>query len=59
MIKAIQKLVGAKVDGHAGKSAIIAMQKFLNKKGFNCGSADGYMGAKTVKAWQKYINSRL
>jgi hypothetical protein len=59
MVKAIQKLVGATVDGHAGKNTVIAMQKFLNKKGFNCGSADGYMGPATVKAWQKYINSRL
>ena len=59
MVKAIQRLVGSTVDGHAGKNTVIAMQKFLNAKGFNCGSADGYMGAKTVKAWQKYINSRL
>jgi peptidoglycan hydrolase-like protein with peptidoglycan-binding domain len=59
MVKAIQRLVGAGVDGHAGKNTVIAMQKFLNARGFNCGSADGYMGAKTVKAWQKYINSRL
>lgn len=59
MVKAIQRLVGSTVDGYAGKNTVIAMQKFLNAKGFNCGSADGYMGAKTVKAWQKYINSRL
>lgn len=59
MVKAIQKLVGAGVDGHAGKNTVIAMQKFLNNKGYSCGAADGYMGPKTVKAWQKYINSRL
>ena len=59
MVKAIQKLVGATVDGHAGKNTVIAMQKFLNNKGFSCGSVDGYMGPNTVKAWQKYINSRL
>ena len=59
MVKAIQRLVGAGVDGHAGKNTVVAIQKFLNKKGFNCGVADGYMGPNTVKAWQKYINSRL
>lgn len=59
LVKAIQNLVGAKVDGQCGQNTIKAMQTFLNKKGFACGSVDGYMGAKTVKAWQKYINSRL
>lgn len=59
MVKAIQKLVGASVDGKAGKGTVKAMQNFLNKKGYSCGTADGYMGPKTIKAWQKYINSRL
>ena len=59
LIKAIQKLVGVKQTGRAGKKTVQAMQKFLNSKGFNCGKADGYMGTNTVKAWQKYINSRL
>lgn len=59
LIKKIQKLVGVTQDGKAGKKTVIAIQKFLNSKGFDCGKADGYMGAKTVKAWQKYINSRL
>lgn len=59
LIKAIQKLVGATADGYCGKNTVKAMQKFLNAKGFNCGSVDGYMGTKTVKAWQQYINSRL
>lgn len=58
-VKAIQKLIGAKVDGKMGKQSVMAMQKFLHKKGFECGTADGYMGPKTIKAWQKYINSRL
>lgn len=58
-VKKIQKLVGVAQDGFCGKQTVIAMQKFLNKKGFSCGKADGYMGVKTVKAWQKYINSRI
>ena len=59
MVKAIQKLVGSTKDGQAGKKTVKAMQKYLNKKGYSCGSVDGYMGIKTVKAWQKYINSKL
>lgn len=59
LIRAIQKLVGADVDGICGKGTITAIQNFLNKKGFNVGKADGYMGKKTVTGWQNYINSRL
>lgn len=59
LIKAIQKLVGVSQDGKCGKNTVKAMQKFLNNKGFPCGTVDGYMGRKTVMAWQKYINSRL
>lgn len=59
MVRAIQKLVGSKQDGKAGKDTIKVMQKFLNKKGYSCGEADGFMGTATIKAWQKYINSRL
>lgn len=59
MVKAIQKLVGVTADGKMGKQTVMAMQKFLNKNGFDCGTVDGFMGAKTIKAWQKYINSRL
>ena len=58
-VMAIQKLVGSSRDGFCGKNTVIAMQKFLKKKGYDCGATDGYMGPKTVKAWQKYINSRL
>ena len=59
MVKAIQKLVGVKADGKMGKQTVMAMQKFLDKKGFECGKADGFMGEKTIKAWQRYINARL
>ena len=58
MVKALQKLIGATVDGYFGQGSVKALQTFLNKKGFSCGSVDGYMGTKTVKALQKYINSR-
>lgn len=57
MIRALQRKVGASVDGVAGKKTIMALQRFLNKHGYSCGSVDGYMGSKTVKAWQRYINA--
>ena len=59
LIKAIQKLVGAKQDGWCGKATVKAIQKFLKAKKFYGGKIDGSMGPATVKAWQKYINSRL
>lgn len=58
MIKKLQKLVGIKETGYCNKSTVIALQNFLNKAKFPCGSADGYMGDKTVKAWQNYLNSK-
>ena len=59
MVRAIQELVGAAVDGIMGKKTVKAIQAFLKKKGFYTGKKDGVMGPLTVKAWQKYINSRL
>lgn len=57
LIKAIQRLVGASVDGIAGRNTVKAMQKFLKVQGLYTGSIDGVMGAKTVKAWQKWLNN--
>ena len=53
MIRALQKLIGAKVDGWFGKNSVITLQRFLKVK------ADGSMGPATVRALQKYINSIL
>lgn len=53
MIRALQKLIGAKVDGWFGKNSVITLQRFLKVK------ADGSMGPATVRALQKYINSRI
>lgn len=58
MIRALQKFIGAKTDGWFGKGSVMALQKFLNGKGYKL-SVDGSMGPSTVKAWQQYINSRL
>lgn len=59
LIKAIQKLVGASVDGIAGQGTVKAMQKYLKTQGLYTGTIDGVMGAGTVKAWQKYLNKRV
>ena len=58
MIKALQRLVGVKADGIAGKGTVVALQKFLNKKGYKL-TVDGIMGKSTVKAWQDYLNKHL
>jgi peptidoglycan hydrolase-like protein with peptidoglycan-binding domain len=59
LIKAMQKKFGTTADGFFGKGSVTAMQKWLNAKGYNCGTADGYMGVKTVKAWQSFLNDNL
>lgn len=56
MIKALQRLIGAAVDGYFGKESVKALQRFLNKHGFNL-KVDGFMGPDTVCAWQKYLNA--
>ena len=56
LIKAIQKLIGANIDGIAGQNTIKALQRFLRTQGLYASSIDGVMGALTVRAWQKYIN---
>lgn len=55
-IKALQKLIGAKVDGKCGKETVTKLQTFLKAEGFYTGTIDGYMGDKTVTGLQKFIN---
>lgn len=59
MIKALQKLVGAKIDGYAGKDTIKCLQKYLKKKGYYAGAIDSIAGPATVVAWQKYLNAQF
>lgn len=59
VIKAMQKVLGVKADGYAGKDTVVALQNFLKRKGYNPGAADGLMGEKTVKALQMYINDQF
>ena len=57
MIRALQKLIGAEEDGFFGKNSVMALQRFLNSYGYDCGAVDGSMGANTVKAWQRFVNA--
>ena len=38
-----------------GSACIEALQRYLNAKGFNSGTADGLLGEKTIKAWQTFL----
>ena len=57
LVKAIQKKVGATVDGYFGKNTAKAVQKLLKSKDLYKGSIDGIFGPSSVKAWQKYLNT--
>ena len=56
MVRALQRLIGAKVDGYFGKQSVIALQAFLKNKGYYKATIDGSMGKLTVSAWQRYLN---
>lgn len=59
VIKAIQKLIGATVDGWCGKNTVKAMQKFLKTEGLYSGLTTGKLNKSTVKGWQNYVNGKL
>lgn len=59
MVRALQRLVGASVDGKCGPGTVAALQRFLKSKGYYSGAIDSKMGPGTVGGWQRYINSRL
>lgn len=50
LIRAIQKLVGANVDGSAGGETCELLQRFLGVK------PDRRFGPTSVKAWQRWLN---
>lgn len=56
MIKALQRHIGTSADGYFGKGSVMALQRFLNGKGYNL-KVDGSMGKATVMAWQRYLNA--
>lgn len=65
LIRAMQELVGADVDGSAGPGFITALERFLKAKGLYDGeieadvSKNPALGPKVVKGWQTYVNMQL
>lgn len=58
MIKALQKLIGAGVDGKFGKKSVAALKAYLKKKGYSV-STSNKLEATDVKSWQKYLNKQF
>lgn len=58
LIRAIQRLIGAKQDGIAGQEFAHKLQKFLKPLGFYPGLFTKKLDKKTVIGWQKYVNSK-
>lgn len=57
MVRAIQKHIGAGVDGWFGPLTVASLQKFLAARGLYDGEIDGYLGPKSVLGWQRYVNN--
>ena len=57
-VMAIQRMVGANVDGKWGPETSRKFQQFLIARGYSCGAAgaDGYFGRDSVKALQRWLN---
>ena len=51
MVRSLQKLTGATVDGWFGRQSVIQLQAFLGV------TQDGSMGPAAVAAWQRYLNT--
>ena len=58
LVEALQRMIGAKVDGYWGYETSIKLQAWLINKGYSCGvsGADGYFGHDSVKALQQCLN---
>lgn len=58
MVMALQRLIGAGVDGIWGQETSTRLQEHLIAKGYSCGSsgADGYFGGESVRALQRCLN---
>ena len=58
MVRALQKLIGAGVDGKFGKKSVSKFKAFLKGKGYTVSSSEK-LEATDVKSWQKYINKQF
>lgn len=59
LVRRVQKIIGAKVDGMWGKETSTKLQQYLINNGFSCGEAgaDGDFGKYSVMALQKSLNA--
>ena len=57
LVRAIQRVVGADVDGLMGPQTVRCLQAWLNSHGFDCGAVDGVLGPATAKAIQRSPNA--
>lgn len=59
LVRAMQRKIGAGVDGYWGYQTSKALQWWLSGKGCNPGAIDGYFGPNSVKALQRSLNKKL
>lgn len=57
LVRAIQGVVGAEVDGLMGAQTVRCLQAWLEDRGFPCGGIDGVLGILTAKAVQRSLNA--
>ena len=53
----IPNLISATFGGY-GSTCIKALQRYLNNKGYKCGTVDGLCGKATVSALQSFLNAQ-
>ena len=58
LIRKIQQLTGADIDGFCGIDTVKHIQFYLNKQHYYFSEINGTMDSTTVKAWQTYINDK-
>jgi hypothetical protein len=62
LIRVMQELVGAEVDGSAGPGFITSLERFLKDRGLYDGEIEADVGKRpalgplVVKGWQQYVN---
>lgn len=61
LVRVVQAIVGAHVDGQWGRETSTKLQLFLIAHGYDCGKAgaDGYFGRESVRALQRSLNDGM
>lgn len=61
LVRKIQSIIGASVDGYWGFETSSKLQEYLINNGYSCGGygADGYFGPESAKALQRSINDEI